>query len=185
MGDVGGEGESETTGSSSLLDRRRMLKTAAATGVGVVAWGAPSITTLGGTPAYGQNCSGPSTVTEYVSSTSNTAGGCGANLKLQGSVTFGPAGSLSATPNGTGCANGVGTVSFTGTVAARCRIKTLDLYDNKGNLIGSYPQPEGSDGVTIPVVPRAGHSGSRWALTVECVPAGGCFPPSTTTTTPL
>ena len=185
MGEIRGKGEGGTTGSAAVLDRRRMLKAAAAAGVGVAAWSGPRITTFGFTPAYGQTCSVAGKVAEYVSDTSNTAGGCGANLRLQGSVTFGPAGSLSATPNGTGCADGVETVSFMGAApAVRCRIKTLDLYDNKGNLLGSYPQPEGSDGVTIPQIPRAGHTESKWGLTVECVPQGSCFPPSTTTTTP-
>lgn len=184
MGDVGREGDSETIGSSAVLDRRRMLKTAVAAGVGVATWSAPSITTIGSTPAYAQTCSVVSTVTEYTSSTSNTAGGCGVNLRLRGSVTFGPGASFSAAPNGSGCADGIETVSFTGPATARCRIKTLDLYDNKGNPIGSYPQPTGSAGVTIPLILRAGHIGSRWSLAVECVPVGGCFPPSTTTTTP-
>jgi len=182
MGEIS-ERERETTGGSATIDRRRVLKTAVAAGVGMAAWSAPSITTLGATPAYGQNCSELSTVTEYVTTTSNTAGGCGANVRLRNSVTFGPANSFAATPNGSGCADGVETVLFTGPATARCRIKTLDLYDNKGNLIGSYPQPAGSDGVTIPLVPRAGHHGSKWGLTVECVPVGGCFPPSTTTPT--
>ena len=183
MGEMRRMGTGETTASSSVLDRRRVLKAAAAAGVGAVAWSTPGITTLGVTPAYGQNCSVVSPVTEYVTDTSNTAGGCGANLRLQGSVTFGTGGSYSATPDTTGCADGIETVSFTGPAPARCRIKTLDLYDNKGDLIGSFPPAEGSDGVTLPVVPRAGHNGSKWGLTVECVPQGGCFPPSTTTTT--
>mgnify|MGYP001821895044 CR=1 FL=1 len=182
MGETG-EREREAVGGPATIDRRRVLKTAVAAGVGMAAWSAPNITTLGATPAYAQNCSELSTVTEYVTTTSNTAGGCGANVRLQNSVTFGPANSFTATPNGSGCADGVETISFTGPATARCRIKTLDLYDNQGNLIDSYPQPAGSDGITIPLVPRAGHAGRKWGLTVECVPVGGCFPPSTTTTT--
>ena len=183
MGETFETGSPETTVASPALNRRRLLKTAAAAGVGVAAWSAPSITTVGFTPAYGATCSVPSEVILYTSTTSNTAGGCSGDLELQGSVTFGPGDIYSAAPTDTGCADGVQTITFTGTGTTPCRIKTLDLYDNKGNLIGSYPQPAGSDGVTIPLVPRAGHHGSKWGLTVECVPVGGCFPPSTTTTT--
>ena len=178
------EHKRETTRGSAAIGRRRVLETAVAAGVGLAAWSAPGITTIGSTPAYAQTCSEPSTVTEYTSRTSNTAGGCGANLRLQGSVTFGPAGAFTASPSGRGCADGVETVSFTGPTTARCRIKTLDLYDNRGNLIGSFPQPAESAGVTIPAVRRAGHTGSKWGLTVECVPVGGCFPPTTTTPPP-
>ena len=40
------------------INRRNLLKGAAAAGVGVVAWSSPSITSIGGTPAYAAVCTG-------------------------------------------------------------------------------------------------------------------------------
>jgi hypothetical protein len=61
---------------SSGLNRRRLLKGAAAAGVGVAAWSVPSITSLGGTPVYAAACTGGKT--ETVLGTRNTDnGGCG------------------------------------------------------------------------------------------------------------
>ena len=182
MGETVETGSPETTVASPALNRRRLLKTAAAAGVGVAAWSAPSITTVGFTPAYGATCSVPSEVILYTSTTSNTAGGCSGDLELQGSVTFGPGDIYSAAPTDTGCADGVQTITFTGTGTTPCRIKTLDLYDNQGAVTDSFPQPAGSEGATIPQIPQAGNTSKRWGLDIECVPEGGCFPASTTTT---
>lgn len=38
------------------MNRRRLLQTAAAAGVGVAVWTVPSVTSLGGTPAYAATC---------------------------------------------------------------------------------------------------------------------------------
>lgn len=40
------------------VDRRNLLKGAVAAGVGVVAWSSPSISSIGGTPAYAAVCTG-------------------------------------------------------------------------------------------------------------------------------
>ena len=75
MGDNGGNSNDKAT-----IDRRAMLKGAAAAGVGVAAWSAPSITTLGFTPAYAQTCTPP--ITTYEIGTRNTdCGGCGDFLR--------------------------------------------------------------------------------------------------------
>jgi len=47
-----GDDENNNPGNS----RRTVLKAGLATGVGLVAWSAPSITSLGGTPAYAAGC---------------------------------------------------------------------------------------------------------------------------------
>ncbi len=56
------------------VDRRALIKGAVAAGVGVAAWTAPSITSLGGTPVYAANCTGP--VLTYFLGERNTACDC-------------------------------------------------------------------------------------------------------------
>ncbi len=56
------------------VDRRMLLKGAVAAGVGVAAWTAPSITSLGGTPVYAANCTGP--VIPYFLGERNTSCDC-------------------------------------------------------------------------------------------------------------
>ena len=52
----------ETTEASSAgMDRRSVLKAAVAAGVGVAVWSSPSITSIGGTPAYAYMCTGGKT----------------------------------------------------------------------------------------------------------------------------
>jgi len=57
---VVGEELTEAVGGadSSGLSRRNALKAGVAVGVGVAAWSGVSITSLGGTPAYAQGCTG-------------------------------------------------------------------------------------------------------------------------------
>jgi hypothetical protein len=57
------------------IDRRKLLKGAAAVGVGVTAWSVPDITSLGSTPVYAQVCTAP--VTYYEASNRNTSCSCG------------------------------------------------------------------------------------------------------------
>jgi hypothetical protein len=52
------------------LDRRKLLKGAVAAGVGVAAWSTPSISALGGTPAYASSCTAG--FTTYVLNVRNT-----------------------------------------------------------------------------------------------------------------
>lgn len=63
-----------TDASGSGIDRRNLLKGAVAAGVGVAAWSAPSITSLGGTPVYAANCTGP--VLTYFLGERNTSCDC-------------------------------------------------------------------------------------------------------------
>jgi hypothetical protein len=55
-----GEGLTEAVGPAEKggLSRRNALKAGVAVGVGVAAWSGASITSLGGTPAYAQGCTG-------------------------------------------------------------------------------------------------------------------------------
>lgn len=57
------------------VDRRKLLKGAVAAGVGVVAWSSPSISSLGGTPAYAAVCTGGSTKW-FIGSRNTDCGGC-------------------------------------------------------------------------------------------------------------
>lgn len=47
---------------STGVDRRQLLKGAAAVGVGAAAWAVPNITSMGGTPAYADSCTAGSTL---------------------------------------------------------------------------------------------------------------------------
>ena len=79
MGDAGGM--SVDTDRRSI-DRRSMLKGAAAVGVGVAAWSAPSITSMGGTPVYAGACTGGKTTTKIGGRNTNCS--CGNNPKSVG-----------------------------------------------------------------------------------------------------
>lgn len=59
----------------SRVDRRKLLKGAAAVGVGVAAWSVPDITSLGSTPVYAQVCTSP--VNFFEASNRNTSCSCG------------------------------------------------------------------------------------------------------------
>src|SRR5215213_10606560 len=64
-----------STEDSGALNRRNLLKGAAAAGVGVAVWTVPSITSLGGTPAYASVCT--SGFTDYSLGSRNTSCNCG------------------------------------------------------------------------------------------------------------
>lgn len=53
---MGDQENSQIEDGTGGVDRRMLLKGAIATGVGVAAWSVPSITSLGGTPAYAAVC---------------------------------------------------------------------------------------------------------------------------------
>ncbi len=67
---------------SGTLNRRRLLKGAAAAGVGVAVWTSPSITSLGGTPAYAAMCTAG--FTSYELGTTNTSCNCNPNAGTPG-----------------------------------------------------------------------------------------------------
>ena len=79
MGDAGGMSVDTERRS---MDRRSILKGAAAVGVGVAAWSAPSITSMGGTPVYAGACTGGKTTTKIGGRNTNCA--CGNNPKSVG-----------------------------------------------------------------------------------------------------
>src|SRR5687767_10858920 len=62
-------------GASSALNRRRLLKGAAAAGIGVAVWTTPSIKSIGGTPAYAAVCTSGSQ--NYALGSRNTSCNCG------------------------------------------------------------------------------------------------------------
>lgn len=72
--------EDSTPGSG--VDRRRLLKGAVAAGVGVAAWGTPSISSLGGTPVYAAVCTQP--VNVFGVNVRNTdCGGCPTTIRYK------------------------------------------------------------------------------------------------------
>jgi hypothetical protein len=98
MNEFGGETPAEGL-NKAAIDRRRLLKTAAAAGVGVAVWSTPSITSIGGTPAYAQVCTDP--VLRYRAGATNTSCSCegnsNSNIKY---IDYKPLGSACATdPN--------------------------------------------------------------------------------------
>ena len=65
-----------TTLDDAGLSRRRALQAGVAAGVGLVAWSGPTITSMGGTPAYAAGCTG-FTVNEFAENrNTNQGGGC-------------------------------------------------------------------------------------------------------------
>lgn len=67
---------------STSVGRRKLLKGAVATGVGVAAWSAPSITSIGGTPVYAAVCTAP--VTTFEAGSRNTdCGGCSGPIRYK------------------------------------------------------------------------------------------------------
>lgn len=74
MNEVGVGSDTQSAGS---IDRRRLLKTAAAAGVGVAVWSTPSITSIGGTPVYAAACTG--TTARYDVGYSQTSCNCDNN----------------------------------------------------------------------------------------------------------
>lgn len=74
--------ETSTRDADGAIGRRRLLQGAVAAGVGAVAWTSPSISSLGGTPAYAAVCTGG--YEDFVIDYRNTACNCGSppNEKL-------------------------------------------------------------------------------------------------------
>lgn len=80
MGEAQDPLETDETGTG--VGRRRLLKGAAAAGVGVAAWGVPSISSLGGTPVYAAVCTNP--VTVFGVNVRNTdCGGCPGTIRYK------------------------------------------------------------------------------------------------------
>jgi hypothetical protein len=59
----------------STISRRRALQAGVAAGVGAIAWTGPTITSMGGTPAYAAGCTG-FTVNEFAENRNTNQGGC-------------------------------------------------------------------------------------------------------------
>jgi hypothetical protein len=177
----------EPTGvGDASVDRRGLLKVAAAAGIGVAAWSTPGITSLGGTPVYAAVCTFATTPIEYRSNDNEVTceSSCRDGLTLHDCVNFGPNATFTAcsSPND-GCTNAAAQtpaqtqpkIVFT-SPGFRCRLK--DVFLNRPN--GStdiFPTPvPGSD--LVPILDRtpANRCSSRWGVIVECVPNGKCFP---------
>jgi hypothetical protein len=80
-GDQSEEGTDMGEGTASTetggINRRRLLQGAVAAGVGAVAWTSPSISSMGGTPAYAAVCTGG--YQNFVIDYRNTSCNCGKN----------------------------------------------------------------------------------------------------------
>lgn len=70
--------------SSAGMDRRSVLKAAVAAGVGVAVWSSPSITSIGGTPAYADMCTAGHQ--DYALGSRNTDCSCGKPNTATGKV---------------------------------------------------------------------------------------------------
>lgn len=126
------------------VDRRGLLKGAVAAGVGVAAWSAPSITSLGGTPVYAAVCTQP--VNVFGVNVRNTdCGGCPQTIRYKDFSTnqctlsnpFPFATSLknnstcTANPNPSGSCPPNAHVSVAGTPAGQtCKVRVIVQQNN-------------------------------------------------------
>ena len=170
---------------SARISRRRMLQAAAAGGVGVAAWTAPNVKTLGFKPAYAQICSTASDVTTYTSTGGFVTCGFVSSppvvVKLNDEVWFGPGDAHSVKVSGDELAHG-GNHFEIDADGVRCRITMIELWEPNGAFHDSWTVSAGSP-QPVPEIGQGG--GSRcgtspdfltWTVTIECVPEGGCFP---------
>lgn len=183
MGEIRGR-EADGGVTDQPMARRQFFRGAVATGVGVAAWSAPNIKTLGFAPAYAQVCSVPGEVTTYTSTygkVNNATGFDGSHVLLidypnQPPVNFGPGISVRMAPwRG---ANGTNGFVF-GPSVYECRVIAL-TFTSPGGVVENHAV---SNNVPAPILKadkyRADTLGEvwRWTVTVQCVPEGTCFPP--------
>ena len=182
--------------SSGGTTRRTALKVAAATGIGAYAWSGPTISHLGGAPAYAGICTKPTTPVEYDFGTRNTDVSCYDKKTQTGGwfrwkepnntpfpVTFSPS---IAEPGR--CSTQAITATFSPPGGSqRCRFK-LGLVSpaGGGTLLGTFAGPglPVIAGASFQAVPPSGvglinipyNENTQLTLTAQCVPAGECFP---------
>lgn len=175
------------------IGRRGVLKGAVATGVGVAAWSAPSITSLGGTPVYAGVCTQP--IFTFEAGYRNTdCGGCNpsANIRYKNWSTQqcpGPAWGGTATlvrangttPGGNGLCPPDAYASITGIPANQfCAVRiTIRQGNCDGTIIsGATSPPLSSDGIVqIPPVDCGSTSSNNLFTRVQivCSTQVGCI----------
>ena len=174
------EFEQETPESSSGSSRRAALKAGVGVGVGLIAWSGPTITSLGGTPAYAAGCTFIVRV--------NISGGC-RNTDQQSGCLFGyhsldvtglPAGYSVSNPIGEGTccsANHVSTLTYpagiTCVVAIRFHGGNPCTAANFINALVYGPESDGSLNITFgcPQINPFPPSG-RYTINVTCNTTG-------------
>ncbi len=166
--------KADVSGASS---RRTALKVGVGAGVGLVAWSGPTITSLGGTPAYAQGCTFVINI--------DLAGGCRNTTNLSG-CDFGfqplepvlpPGFSIAPQiPNNNCCAdNFQSTFTFPEGLTCTVRIVFRAPPQCSGPIIGSLvfgPKSDGSLTVTFGCLPADPPSNTQYTITATCVTTG-------------
>jgi hypothetical protein len=172
------------------LTRRNLIKSAAAAGVGVAAWSAPSIRTLGTTPAFAAVCTTP--IQYFTSGERNVdCGQCSDGndkfLSYHSPITdfF-----IGQTGSGTPAAG----FSLTITDSSPCSDHPVaaTLVTNPDDLVCEIcvilnpavvptecSAPTSNNSVFIPQTDSLTPtecSGTKYSVQLRCVPAGSCFP---------
>ncbi len=168
---MGVDGGTEGNGGASRVDRRKLLKGAAAVGVGVAAWSTPSITSLGGTPVYAAQCTGP--ITNYFLGQRNTSCDCN-GFSISGDTSSPVYKFVQYKWPFTGdCGQTVydSNPSAPGTQPAGPRVPTFNFGNNgecpPDTWKGNSPPPNGIAAVTIP-------GGSDWCVITVKVLLNNC-----------
>jgi hypothetical protein len=181
---------------SSGINRRAALKAGVAAGVGIAAWSGASITSLGGTPAYAQGCTGAVIIDLSAGCRNVDVGGVGClglyryhAIPTPVVVPGFPAGSFTITnniPEGT-CCNVDHTAFLNNNQGLTCAV-TIEFYTGpasqpacanrigvdfvKGPFTPGNPAPIEFD----PCAPMVNNP-DNYRIIAECFPAGteGCF----------
>jgi hypothetical protein len=182
------EEAASTTDESRSSSRRTALKAGVGVGVGLLAWSGPTITSLGGTPAYAVGCTFATNV-NLTGGCRNTdqaeCGGDGSTIAYHPITPTLPPGYSVSTNIGNQFCNGVAgpTVTVTYPAGITCTVtmriaqppactRTLETFvfgpDSTSPLVFTLP-----NAAQTGVLP----SNSQYQLTLQCVTTGaqGCF----------
>lgn len=196
-------------GGRSSLDRRRLLKGAAAAGVGVAAWSVPSITSLGGTPVYADVCTVGFT-TYHLNVRNTDCGGCTGSVRVKDWTTSqcqafnyppgaylangncnGQPGALPIPESGVCPSPGTGGVCVGGVPTGQTCVLRIILQENNcaGTAIRAQNSAPFTTGGFVPIPGgvdcQPGDGGNLFArLQIVCSTLAQCLPPPCDPCTP-
>lgn len=198
--------ESTDETSAAGTSRRAVLKAGVAVGVGTIAWSGPTITTLGGTPAYAEVCTQVAVVTIDIVSETNTNMSCNLNgftyHTYQDNLKVGaiPSGYTLDLSNFSGqCANTPRSISWTSPPTIKCQLQ-FKIKNNTATPLGGTLCPAASCGTTytnkqvtspasVPSISKdqdgkrdvnanlVAEANARYGISLVCVPKDAqCYP---------
>jgi len=199
---MSGRDEFQPESDSDGTSRRNVLKAGVAVGVGAVAWSGPTITSLGGTPAYAAVCTQPATIEIDITSDTNTNASCTVNgftyLTFQDNLKVGDKPAWLDLTNFSGhCASTPGSVTWVAPEGLKCQLQIRIYNNNAINLTGTLaPNPPSTTWISkqtvspavIPTVsklqpnpdPNANlivSANGRYGVALVCVPIDAqCYP---------